>query len=36
MGLTIAEFIPRDVLALQGLLEGLPLIPNVNPDSQRN
>lgn len=27
VGLTIAEFIPRDVLALQGLLDGMPLIP---------
>ena len=27
VGLTIAEFIPRDVLALQGLIEGMPLIP---------
>ena len=26
VGLTIAEFIPRDVLALQALLEGMPLI----------
>lgn len=25
VGLTIAEFIPRDVLALQGLIDGLPL-----------
>lgn len=28
VGLTIAEFIPRDVLAMQGLLEGMPLIPH--------
>lgn len=28
VGLTIAEFIPRDVLAIQGLLEGMPLIPH--------
>lgn len=27
VGLTIAEFIPRDVLVIQGLLEGMPLIP---------
>ncbi len=27
VGFTVAEFIPRDVLAVQGLLEGLPLIP---------
>ena len=26
VGLTVAEFIPRDVLALQGMLRGLPLI----------
>jgi arginase len=32
VGLTIAEFIPRDVLAIQGLLRGLPLIP-VDPDA---
>lgn len=27
VGLTVAEFIPRDVIAIQGLLEGMPLIP---------
>ena len=32
VGLTIAEFIPRDVLAIQGLLRGLPPIP-VDPDA---
>ena len=27
VGLTVAEFIPRDVLAIRGLLEDMPLIP---------
>lgn len=27
VGLTVAEFIPRDVLAIGGLLDGMPLIP---------
>lgn len=27
VGFTVAEFIPRDVLAVRGLLDGLPLIP---------
>jgi len=27
VGLTIAEFIPRDVLALNGLIADMPLIP---------
>lgn len=30
VGLTVAEFIPRDVLAIQGLLRGLPLIPDAS------
>lgn len=31
VGLTVAEFIPRDVLAIQGLLRGLPMIPDNGP-----
>lgn len=38
VGLTIAEFIPRHVLAMQGILDGFPLIPGSapGPDSVEN
>lgn len=32
VALTIAEFIPRDVLALQGLVAGMPLVPDSRVD----